>query len=252
MQHRVVAARPHHPPRIWLIAGLVGFAWILMLVFAATGNGAVIRHDRLLVGGPPLWLATLVFLAGWQVMLWAMMVPASIHAFGHQSDARTQWFFAAGYFTIWTGFGLLIFIFDAGVHATVNHWAWLASHPWLIAGATLVISGTYQLSDVKARSLAACRELLPNRRVRVTRNNALITDGIVHGVKCLGSSWGLMLLAFALGAGNLSVMGAITLFMVWEVTPWGASVVKVLGYWLIGLGVLVLAGPIQTPPWWPA
>lgn len=45
-------------------------------------------------------------------------------------------------------------------------------------------------------------------------------------------------------------MAAITLLMVWEVTPWSRSVIKGLGYGLIALGVFVLAGPIQPPLWW--
>jgi hypothetical protein len=60
-----------------------------------------------------------------------------------------------------------------------------------------------------------------------------------------------MLLTFALGSGSVFTMGAITVLMVWEVTPWGSSVVKPVGYALIAFGVFVLAGPISLPTWWP-
>jgi predicted metal-binding membrane protein len=171
-----------------------------------------------------------------------MMVPASLHAFSLVGGARRMALFTGGCLATWTLFGLLIFFFDVGVHATVNHWAWLAEHPWLIAGTTLVLAGTYQLSDLKARYLAACR------RVKHARGAASSArSGAVHGLKCVGSSWGLMLVAFALGAGNLLTMAAITLLMAWEVTPWGRSVVKVTGYALVALGAFVLAGPAPSP-----
>jgi predicted metal-binding membrane protein len=67
--------------------------------------------------------------------------------------------FVAAYFAVWTVFGLAIFFFDAAVHVTVNSWAWLADHPWLITGTILVVAGTYQLSDLKALALSACRRV---------------------------------------------------------------------------------------------
>lgn len=246
MQHRLVV-----PPRkqLWGFlpaVGLAGLGWLLLLVFAVTGNGAITRHDRLLQGGPPLWQAALSFVAGWQVMLAAMMVPASVPAFARVTIGRARVRFAAAYFAVWTVFGLSIFFFDVAVHATVNNWPWLATHPWLIAGTTLAAVGTYQLSNLKARGLAACR-----RMEHVSIGARVDAGGLRHGLDCVRASGGLMVLAFALGSGSVFTMGAITALMVWEVTPWGSSAVKPVGYALIALGVLVLAGPISLPPWWP-
>ena len=56
-----------------------------------------------------------------------------------------------------------------------------------------------------------------------------------------------MLLAFAIGAGSFLTMAALTVLMLFEVSSFGSVVVKPVGYVLIALGVLVLAGPI-TPP----
>jgi predicted metal-binding membrane protein len=242
MQHRLVAV--HRGPLPWT-AGVVGIAacsWLVMIAFSVTGRGAVVRHDQLILGSLPLWQATLLFAAGWQVMLWAMMVPASAHAFARQPAPHL---FMCGYLLAWTAFGLAAFFFDVGVHATVNHSPWLAEHPWLIAGTTLALVGAYQLSDLKTRSLVACRRLTPgpNRNVHVA--NGTISAGLGYGVKCLGANWGLMLLAFAIGAGSLAFMGAITAAMVWEVTPLGSGTVKLIGYALLAAGVVVLAGPIQ-------
>ena len=53
--------------------------------------------------------------------------------------------------------------------------------------------------------------------------------------------------AFALGAGSIAIMAVITIIMVWELTPSGQGMVKLVGYGLIALGVLILVGPIQGP-----
>jgi predicted metal-binding membrane protein len=95
------------------------------------------------------------------------------------------------------------------------------------------------------RSLAACRLVR-----HVPASDRPIADGAAHCVKCLGSSWALMLAAFALGAGNIATMAAIAGLMIWEVSPWASTSIKLLGYCLIGLGVFILAGPIVAPPWW--
>lgn len=246
MQHRVVAGRqrlPRIPPAFWP----AGAAWLIILGFTLTGQGAIIRHDHLLQDGPPLWLATVIFLLGWQVMLWAMMVPASLPVLDAQQGLRDGALFTGGYLALWTAFGLLVFLLDAGVHATVNHWPWLAAHPWLIAGGTLVLAGSFQLSDLKARSLAACRMLVHHPPGPFAAHRGALVSGLVYGARCLGASWALMLLAFALAPGSLALMAAITAIMVWEVTPAGAVTVKHVGYGLIAVGVLILAGPIQGP-----
>jgi predicted metal-binding membrane protein len=103
-----------------------------------------------------------------------------------------------------------------------------------------------QLSNLKALALAACRRL-----EHVPASDGVDAGGVRYGRDCVGASGGLMLLGFALGSGSIFTMGAITVLMVAEVTAWGPSVVKPVGYALIALGVFVLAGPIAPPAWWP-
>ena len=94
MQHRLVATAAvlRAAPAVYLSI----LAWMLLLVLTVDGAGTMIRHDRLLAGGPPLWLATLVFAGGWLVMVAAMMVPASLRAFARAEGARSTARFALG------------------------------------------------------------------------------------------------------------------------------------------------------------
>ena len=231
MQHRLVARTTEQPLRPVLLAGVV-LAWAITVALSLSG-AAVVRHDRLLTGGMPLWEATAVFVVGWQVMLWAMMVPGSARTISRQRSAVA---FIAVLLGVWTVFGVATLYFDAGVHATVNRWPWLAEHSWLISGSVLLFAGVYQLSDLKARSLAACRHL------------ATVEDaGLRYGLSCLGADWALMLVGFALGAGSIALMAALTAVMVAESTSHSTVFVKPIGYALIAVGALTMAGPIQLP-----
>src|SRR5207249_12284392 len=77
MQHRLVAPETQLS-RFLPAVGLATLGWLVLLVIATTGNGAVIRHDRLLQGGPPLWLGTIWFVGGWQLMWAARMDRKSV------------------------------------------------------------------------------------------------------------------------------------------------------------------------------
>ena len=232
MQHRLVAAAGVRRLQPLPVVYVTVAAWMLMIAMTAGGLGGAVRHDRLLVGGPPLWLATLLFIAGWQVMVWAMMTPASLHAFARIAPSSLVRF-TIQYLAVWTVFGLALFMSDAALHQVVNHWSWLAGHAWVIAGTTLVACGVYQLSNLKTRALDACRT--PS------------STGAVHALQCIGSSGGLMLLSFALLPSSLVAMAAITLLMLFEVSPQGSTAVKPVGYALIAVGVLTLYGPIVLP-----
>ncbi|MGH7750499.1 MAG: DUF2182 domain-containing protein [Candidatus Dormibacteria bacterium] len=232
---------------LWL---LVGASWVVLVSLIVSGNGAVIRHDRLLQGGPPLWLATLVFIAGWQVMLWAMMVAPSMSAIGRAHTWARRAEFIAAYFAIWTAFGLAAFLFDIGVHATVNHSPWLTLHPWMIAGVLLVVGGVYQLSDAKLSFVNTCRSLIRGDDIH-SGDGRNFSSGLRYGMQCLGANWALMLLAFALGAGSLVTMAAFTVLMVLEETTAATAtwLVKGAGYALIAVALFVLAGPLTGPLW---
>ena len=74
-----VAARPgrvHGQP--WSVPVTVVGAWAILLILQVTGAAPALHHHALIEDGPGLWLAIPIFLAGWLVMVVAMMVPASL------------------------------------------------------------------------------------------------------------------------------------------------------------------------------
>ncbi|HXF73368.1 MAG TPA: DUF2182 domain-containing protein [Actinomycetota bacterium] len=232
-------------------------AWALAIAAQATGRSALLGHGALIEGRgalrppPPVWVALPLFLAAWQAMVLAMMLPSSlplVRLFRAASmkapRARaTMAAFLGGYVMVWTPFGALAFLMDIGIHRLVDGTPWLVSHPYVIGGATLLLAGAFQFSALKDRCLRECRRPEGFLLGRYTRGlRAAIRLGREHGLYCLGCCWALMLLMFAAGVANLVWMGALTLVMVTEKTlRTGDRVVGAIGVALIILGALVLA-----------
>jgi predicted metal-binding membrane protein len=115
----------------------------------------------------------------------------------------------AGYLVIWTGFGLAAWVLDRGIHAAVDALPWLAEHPQLILGSTLLAAGLWQFSPIRDRCLDECRSPLgfvANRWRGVAERREAFAMGIAHGAFCVGCCWSLMLVMFGVGVGSLILM----------------------------------------------
>ena len=231
----------------WVIAG----AWLLAAAAELTGRGGLVNHDQLIEGGVPRPVALVLFLVAWQAMVAAMMLPSAlpvIRLFDRVSAAQprarmARLVFVASYVVVWTGFGAAAFLFDTIVHATVDSSPWLLAHPFVIAGATLLVAGLFQFSPLKEACLRQCRNpgAFMLRYYRRGIGRAFVT-GAWHGVFCLGCCWALMLVAFALGMANLVWMAGLTLLMTLE-KRWthGPLLARLSGAWLTVIGVMLVA-----------
>ncbi len=232
------------------LAAAVGVAWAALLAWEASPWGRFLHHDG---GGAPLPIEAALFAAGWTLKIVAMMLPTSIPlvaTFGALVRSRPQrpmliGLVVAGYVVAWAGFGLLAWLLDRLVHAAVETTPWLAAHPQLIVGATLLVAGAWQFSALKYRCLDECRSPLGfvlNRWVGERPRREALTLGIAHGLFCIGCCWSLMLLMFGLGLGSLVWMlalGAIT--AVEKNAPWGRRLGRPLGVALVIAAVAAVA-----------
>ncbi|MGH7754773.1 MAG: DUF2182 domain-containing protein [Vulcanimicrobiaceae bacterium] len=230
---------------------------MLAIVGQVSGSGRLMHHDTLIEGGLPLWLALLLFVLAWQAMIAAMMLPSSlplIRMFAVTSANQPRRgmamvAFLGGYGAVWTAFGVAAFGGDIIVHRLVDHWSWLAAHPWLIAAGVLALAGAFQFSALKDACLSKCRlpglYLLQRYRRGVRAAFALGRD---HGVFCLGCCWALMLVGFAAGFANLWWMAGLTALMVYEkIGLYGKRVVPAVGVALIAWASLLVAHPSWLP-----
>jgi predicted metal-binding membrane protein len=252
-----VKAQTHQARRLpvlwpWL---LVGAAWTTALLAILFHQTQLIDHHYLLEESHLPWLAAMVlFLAVWQVMTVAMMLPSSmpmvsmmIYASRKQRHPRAaQAAFLGGYALVWTGFACAAFVGDTQIHRLVDSWPWLARHSWVIGATTLAMAGVFQFTPLKQRCLKQCRSPF-GFFVRYYRQGggAAWRLGVRHGAFCLGCCWALMLVMFGLGVGSLVSMALLTGVMVIEKTsPGGQRLSPVIGIILLGLSALWLAHPV--------
>ncbi len=241
------------PGVLWPLV-LVVVAWTVALLAALTNQTALLDHRYLLTQSHLPWLlALLVFLAAWQVMTLAMMLPSSLpvmYMMAHASRRQrhpwaTQVAFLAGYGVVWTAFACAAFLADTLVHRLITNWFWLSTHSWLIGAATFALAGGFQFSPLKQSCLNQCRSPF-SFFVRFYRRGigAAWHLGLRHGTFCLGCCWALMLVMFGLGVGSLVWMAIVTGVMVVEKTyPGGERLRPVLGGALFLLAILWFAHP---------
>ena len=241
-----------------LLWGIVLIAWVLTILAAATGQEHWLHYDTHIEQNHyPLALRLLLFLAAWQVMTAAMMLPSTlpmVRLFAKASREQPQpklllLTFLGAYAAIWTGFALVAFIGDIGLHALTHHWQWLHHHPWIIAGSTLVLAGGFQFSSLKEQCLNACRHPFSFLTHHYQRGfQAAWNLGTRHGLYCLGCCWALMLVMFAVGVGHFTWMIVLTAVMTLERT-WkqGRELVPIVGVAFLVWGVLILLNPSWLP-----
>jgi predicted metal-binding membrane protein len=156
------------------------------------------------------------FVAGWVVMMAAMMLPSAtplVFEFARNAEGRRGWqagtaLLGVTYLGLWLAFGVASYALYNAV-----------GMPWpnqgLIGGVALVIAGLYALMPIKRASEARCRELcalhgpLPFNLMR-----SAVVVGARYGLSCLGCSAGLMLAMVLIGMSSLvwmTVLAAVVL-----------------------------------------
>jgi predicted metal-binding membrane protein len=231
-------------------------AWLALVLWEGSPYGHYLHHDGLgeVAGiGISLAVGATVFTVGWTLMIVAMMLPSSVplvvtFAALVGRRARPMQLVAlllVGYLLVWAAFGFAAWIADRGIHATVEALPWLAAHPQLIIGATLLGAGLWQFSPLRDRCLDECRSPLGfvlNRWRGTSERREALLMGVAHGAFCVGCCWSLMLVMFGVGISSLSAMlilGGLT--AVEKNLPQGRRLTRPLGVVLVLAAVYAVA-----------
>jgi predicted metal-binding membrane protein len=228
-----------------VLLALVSWAWIIVMARDMYGP----------MTGASAWMMTAVWdvrhltllWAMWAVMMVAMMLPSAtplllLYARSvRQSTAaasrvsRQVYALAAGYLVIW-----LLFSLGATVLQRLLASVLLLSPMMIItspaAGALLLFAaGLYQFTPLKQSCLGACRSPLMFVMSRGRPGVAgAFRMGCEHGALCVGCCWALMLLLFAGGVMNLTVIAALTALVAFEkLAPFGRQGARISGGGLI-------------------
>lgn len=199
------------------------------------------------------WPATAaLFLGMWVVMMMAMMLPSLTpmlwryrRTIGGTSRAHLNRLTAqvgAGYFCVWTLFGIAVFVLGIGLAAVAMQRPALARAVPIAVGVVVVIAGLLQFSEWKAHHLACCRETPGCGQILQADIGAAWRYGFRLGRHCGYSSVGPTAILLVVGVMDLSVMAAVMVIITFErLAPAGECIARIFGAVIVGFGLLLIA-----------
>jgi predicted metal-binding membrane protein len=237
------------------------FASLVAVIVLAWGYlilGAGIEIDAMDVGGgqimlmAPPWTpgyAGLIFLM-WAIMMVAMMLPSAaptillVAALARGRSMPSAGLFTLGYVLVWICFSLIATLLQWSLDKAGMLSETMAARGAVIVGIVLIAAGAYQWTPLKQACLRHCRSPLAFLTHHWRQGAAgAVTNGVRHGLFCLGCCWTLMALLFVGGLMNLLWIAALALLVLIEKTlPWGGRMSRVTGAALVAWGAVTLAG----------
>jgi predicted metal-binding membrane protein len=232
-----------------VLLALAGLAWWWTVHQAADMKGMAQGLGSVGVA-MPFDMSAVVFMAMWTTMMVAMMLPTvapiillhrmAVRRRGEGTAPTVA--FAGGYLLVWGVLGVVPFTLLITFRHVADGSAWVAS----ASGAVLIAAGAYQFTRWKDTCQKACRSpmnfLMTHDFGRGARG--AIRTGVSHGLYCLGCCWALMAVLFVVGLMNLAWMAGIAVVFIAE-KNWrhGATLTKLAGIAVIGIGIAVLVHP---------
>ena len=211
-----------------LLTALTILAWWTLWIGESAGWG----HHAMHAGHAP----AAMFIGGWTLMTIAMMLPTSaplilmFHRMKDGSAAQVA-LLVSGYMAVWTGFGAVVY----ALALLLSGW----TEGVAASAAILALAGAFQFTPWKYACLDKCRTPMGFLMSR-WRGNAFRL-GAEHGAFCVGCCWSLMLVMFAVGAGNLLWMLLLGIVMAAEKNlPWGRKLAAPIGVALLAGAVAVI------------
>ncbi len=192
------------------------------------------------------------FICMWIVMMLAMMLPSLVpmlsryrHAVGASGVARLGRLTAAvgaGYFFVWTLFGMIAFPLGVALAAIEMRHPELARGAPFAAGVVVLIAGFLQFTAWKARHLACCREMPERGRTMPADASTAWRHGLRLGLHCSRCCAGLMAILLVIGVMDLRAMAvAGAAIAVERLAPYGDRVARAIGAVAIAAGLFMIA-----------
>jgi predicted metal-binding membrane protein len=195
------------------------------------------------------------FLGMWVAMMMATMLPsllpmlrryrATVGTAGGGRLGRLTLLAGAGYFLVWTLFGVVVFPVGVALAGVEMRLPSLARAVPAAVGVVVLLAGALQLTSWKARQLACCRQRPPapgcGRTLPADAGTAW-RHGLRLGTDCVRCCAGLMAILLVIGVMDLGVMSIVSAAITVErIAPAGQRVARGIGSVLAGCGLLMLA-----------
>ena len=191
------------------------------------------------------------FLGVWVLMMVAMMLPSLVpmlwryrEAVARTGETRLAPLTAlvgAGYFSVWTVFGMVVFPLGVALAAVAMRLPAMAPAVPIAVGLVVLIAGALQLTPWKAHHLACCREAPGRSRTLPADAGAAWQHGLSLGLHCTQCSVGLMAILLVIGVMDLRAMAVVAAAITVErLAPVGERVARATGAVVIGAGLFLI------------
>jgi predicted metal-binding membrane protein len=244
------------------------FAVSALLFAASTAVTIVWGASMSTMGGMPMpggwtmsmtWMpgqdlsgAALSFLGMWVVMMIAMMMPSLVpmllryrQAIGTKWHGRMGWrtvLVGAGYFFVWTVFGIAAFPLGVALATAEMQLPELSRAVPVAVGVVVLIGGLLQFTGWKAQQLACCRQAAGCSSVMPASVSMAWQQGLRFGLHCSQCCFGLILILLVIGVMDLRVMAVVAAAITAErLAPAGGKIAQITGALAAGAGLFLIA-----------
>ena len=148
----------------------------------------------------------------------------------------------AGYFFVWTVFGVAAFPLGVALAAVEMRQPALARAVPIVAGVVVLIAGAHQLTAWKVRHLVCCREAPGRGRTLPADAGTAWRHGLRLGLHCSQCCFGLMAILLVIGVMDLRAMAVVaTVITVERLAPASELVARAIGVFVVGTGLFLIA-----------
>ena len=192
------------------------------------------------------------FLGMWVVMMVAMMLPSltpmlwryrqAVVRTHETSLGRLTALVGAGYFFVWTAFGMAAFPLGAALATVEMQQPAVARAVPIAVGGVVLIAGALQFTAWKAHHLACCREAPGRGRTLPADAGTAWRHGLRLGVHCTQCCAGLIAILLVIGVMDLRAMAVVAAAITVErLAPAGERVALATGAVVVGAGLFLIA-----------
>ena len=193
------------------------------------------------------------FLGMWVVMMVAMMLPSlapmlrryreALGGTGARHLGALTAIVGAGYFFVWTVFGIAVFPLGATLAELEMQQPTLARAVPIAAAVVVLIAGALQFSPWKAHHLACCREAFAFARAGVSASyGETWRHGLRLGLHCSHCCAGPMAILLVMGVIDLRAMAVVAAAITVErLAQAGEHIARAIGVVVIGAGLFLIA-----------
>jgi predicted metal-binding membrane protein len=199
------------------------------------------------------WLgAAASFLGMWIVMMVAMMLPSlvpmlwryrqAVDGAGETRLGRLTALVGAGYFFVWSMFGVIAFPLGVALATVEMQLPALARAVPIAVGVVVLIAGVLQFTAWKANHLACCREASGRSRTLTADAGTAWRHGLRLGLHCSYCCTGLTAILLVIGVMDLRTMAIVAVAITLErLAPAGERVARAIGAVIVAAGLFLIA-----------